>query len=115
MARTAPHDAVSCERAAGTLERAFEFLGKRWSGVVIGTLTGGPQRFADIRRAIPKISDSVLSDRLTELAEAGLVKREVHAGPPLAVSYELTPCGTALVPALDELAAWAEHHLPARS
>jgi DNA-binding HxlR family transcriptional regulator len=114
VARTVVHDPQSCARAAGTLERAFEFLGKRWSGIVIGALTGGPLRFADLRRAIPRISDSVLSDRLTELAEAGVVRRVVHEGPPLAVSYELTPCGTALVPALDELASWAEHHLPAR-
>jgi DNA-binding HxlR family transcriptional regulator len=114
MARAAAHDPHSCEQAAGTLERAFEFLGKRWSAMVIGELRDGPLRFADLRRTIPKISDSVLSDRLTELAEAGIVLREVHAGPPLAVSYELTPCGAALVPALDELAAWAGRHLPER-
>jgi DNA-binding HxlR family transcriptional regulator len=50
---------------------------------------------------------------LTELAAAGLVLRTVDPGPPVAVSYELTPAGEALIPALGELARWAAQHLPA--
>lgn len=69
--------------------------------------------FADLRRAIPGISERMLSDRLTELGAATLVVREVDEGPPLRVSYRLTDAGAALEPALQELAAWAEKHLPA--
>jgi hypothetical protein len=58
-------------------------------------------------------SDSVLSDRLTELATAGLVHRVVAEGPPVAVRYELTDSGTKLVPALRELARWADDNLEA--
>lgn len=102
------HDAPSCNRA---LVRAFEFLGKRWSGVVLGSLVGGPAGFRELSRAVHGISDSVLSDRLSELALAGLVLRTVDEGPPVTVTYTLTPAGQALVPALEELASWAAEHL----
>jgi len=80
---------------------------------VVAVLTGGPARFAELRRAIPGISERMLSDRLTELADHGLVTREVLDGPPLGVSYRLTPAGMALNPALGELTRWAHEHLPA--
>jgi DNA-binding HxlR family transcriptional regulator len=71
-----------------------------------------PMHFADLHRAIPGISERMLSDRLTELGAAGLIVRTVDEGPPLRVSYRLTEAGGALRPALAELAAWAEEHLP---
>ncbi len=95
------------------LARAFRFLGKRWNGVILATLLGGPAGFAELKRAVEGISDSVLSDRLTELASAGLVTRTVDAGPPIAVEYELTASGQALLPALSELTTWAAENLPA--
>jgi DNA-binding HxlR family transcriptional regulator len=94
------------------LSRAFGFLGKRWNGLIIGVLTGGPATFSGLRRAVGGISDSVLSDRLTELAAAGLVRRDVDAGPPVAVTYELTGAGAALMPVLEQLSAWARTNLP---
>jgi DNA-binding HxlR family transcriptional regulator len=94
------------------LTRVFELLGKRWTGLIVAVLTQHPAYFAELRRAIPKISERMLSDRLTELADAGLVVREVDPGPPLRVSYGLTEAGQALRPALDELAKWAERYLP---
>lgn len=98
-----------CDRG---LTRAFAFLGKRWNGMIMGTLGAGPAGFAELVRAIPGISDSVLSDRLGELAGAGLVKRTVREGPPIGVNYQLTDRGEALVPVLDQLARWAEANLP---
>jgi DNA-binding HxlR family transcriptional regulator len=103
------HSSTSCDQA---LSRAFAVLGKRWNGVLIGTLVEGPAGFAQLTRSIDGISESVLSDRLTELAKAGLLSRQVHDGPPVSVTYELTPCGLALVPALTELGRWAEKSLP---
>nr|WP_202026610.1 helix-turn-helix domain-containing protein [Rhodococcus sp. MS16] len=95
------------------MARAFRFLGKRWNGVILATLLGGPAGFAELKRAVGGISDSVLSDRLTELASAGLVTRTVDAGPPIAVEYQLTVSGQALLPALSELTTWAAENLPA--
>jgi DNA-binding HxlR family transcriptional regulator len=98
-----------CDRG---LVRAFAFLGKRWNGVIIGTLAAGPAGFAELARAIPGISESVLADRLGELTTAGLVGRTVREGPPVGVSYQLTGRGEALVPVLHQLARWAQDYLP---
>ncbi|MFF3854543.1 winged helix-turn-helix transcriptional regulator [Micromonospora sp. NPDC002575] len=95
------------------LTRAFGFLGKRWNGVLLGTLGLGPAGFAELARALPGISESVLSDRLGELVRVGLVSRTVREGPPVGVSYELTERGAAVLPALDALARWAHENLPA--
>ncbi|MEV6903779.1 helix-turn-helix domain-containing protein [Amycolatopsis sp. NPDC051372] len=54
----------------------------------------------------------MLSQRLTTLTDAGLVRRTVFEGPPVAVSYELTAPGKALIPVLGDLSQWAEEHLP---
>jgi len=93
--------------------RAFDLLGRRWTGVVLGTLRGGPVGFRVLSRAVEGISDSVLSDRLSELCNVGLATRTVDAGPPVSVTYELTDAGRALLPALEQLTRWAEEHLPA--
>ena len=93
------------------LHRAFTFLGKRWNGILIGSLSRGPAGFAELARAIDGISESMLSDRLNELTRGGLVVRTVNPGPPVSVSYGLTPAGDALVPVLDALARWARENL----
>jgi DNA-binding HxlR family transcriptional regulator len=105
------HTSAACDRGTAALGRAFEFLGKRWNGVLLGTLRNGPAGFRELSRAVDGISDSVLSDRLSDLAAAGLVTRTVDEGPPLAVSYALTDRGTALLPALAQITLWAEEHL----
>jgi DNA-binding HxlR family transcriptional regulator len=103
------HQERACSAA---LVRAFSFLGKRWNGMILATLLDGPAGFAQLRRAVGKIHDSVLSERLAELSAAGLVERTVDPGPPVTVSYQLTKRGQALLPALRELSAWAEVNLP---
>jgi DNA-binding HxlR family transcriptional regulator len=110
--------AVACaERARavgqcdGALSQVFAILGKRWNGIIVGALSDGPASFSQLGRGVTGISDSVLSDRLSGLAAAGIVTRLVDSGPPVSVSYALTEAGRALVPALDELRRWAEQHL----
>lgn len=102
------HTPTACD---GAIKRAFDFLGKRWNGVLLATLMGGPSGFAELRRAIDGISDSVLSDRLTELTGAGLVERRVEPGPPVSVTYTLTDAGRAILPALEALSTWAAENL----
>ncbi|HEY3925050.1 MAG TPA: helix-turn-helix domain-containing protein [Acidothermaceae bacterium] len=106
------HEPQACDAA---LRRAFGFLGKRWNGVIIGTLANGPAGFSELKRAVDGISDSVLSERLVELCGANLVQRTVDEGPPIAVSYRLTGASEALLPALRELTKWATDNLPAQS
>jgi DNA-binding HxlR family transcriptional regulator len=105
-------DAEQCIPAAEELARAFRFLGKRWNAVVLGHLSAGPAGFRELSRATGGISDSVLADRLAGLAQGGLITRTVDEGPPLAVSYELTDRGRALMPALEQIALWARDNLP---
>jgi DNA-binding HxlR family transcriptional regulator len=102
------YSAPMCDKA---LVLAFGFLGKRWNGVILGSLMEGSASFSELRRAVEGISDSVLSERLSELGAAGLVSRTVDAGPPIAVAYRLTDSGTALLPALTELTTWARANL----
>lgn len=98
----------SCDAA---LAKAFKLLGKRWSGVILGTLANGRAGFAELKRSISRISDSVLSERLTELQGAGLVVRSVDPGPPVSVFYDLSDAGMAIIPALHALSAWASENL----
>lgn len=102
--------AIQCDAA---LTSVFAVLGKRWTGLVIGVLLERPARFAEIARAIPGITESMLSARLTELKAAGLITREVIEGPPIASLYRLTPSGEALRMALMALGEWAHAHLGA--
>ncbi|MGM1018237.1 MAG: winged helix-turn-helix transcriptional regulator [Actinomycetota bacterium] len=97
--------------AAVTL--AFSVLGKRWNGMIVSTLGSGPSSFVALRRAVSGISDTVLSDRLAELGQTGLVERTVDAGPPVTVSYALTQSGEGLLPILDQLGTWASANLSA--
>jgi DNA-binding HxlR family transcriptional regulator len=107
---TEEHEPRRCDSA---LVRVFDLLGKRWNGVILGTLATGPGSFSELRRGVVGISDSVLSERLTELAGAGLVQRTVDAGPPIAVGYALTDAGNDLLPALRELTSWSAKNLSA--
>jgi DNA-binding HxlR family transcriptional regulator len=79
--------------------------------VLLGALRNGAAGFRELSRATDGISDSVLSDRLSDLAAAGLITRTVDEGPPLAVSYALTDRGKALLPALQQITLWAQEHL----
>ncbi|MEV4310729.1 helix-turn-helix domain-containing protein [Actinocrispum sp. NPDC049592] len=104
------HD--DCASADAALTRAFTILGTRWTAMLLGVLGRGPAGYRELSRALGKVSDSVLSERLTTLTESGLVSRTVQEGPPITVTYRLTTAGEALMPVLDQISAWADHHLP---
>jgi DNA-binding HxlR family transcriptional regulator len=86
---------------------AVELIGRRWSGAILYALTRGPLRFAELKESVPGMSDRLLSARLKELEQAGLVERRVQAEHPVRVSYELTPKGESLEPVIGELRDWA--------
>jgi DNA-binding HxlR family transcriptional regulator len=100
---------VHCDEA---LTSVFALLGKRWTGMLIGTLLEGPARFGELAAAIPGITEGMLSARLSELQHAGIVHREVLSGPPIATVYSLTTEGAALRSAIGALAKWADKHMP---
>jgi DNA-binding HxlR family transcriptional regulator len=88
--------------------RAVELIGGRWTGAVIQLLLNGRMRFAQLRDAIPDISDRMLSERLRELEMEGIVERIVVPETPVRVEYELTEKGRALEQALASVGKWAE-------
>lgn len=89
---------------------AIELIGKRWTGAIVCALTERPLRFGELGKSIPGLSDRLLSRRLRELEEEGLVEREVTAGTPVQVTYSLTGAGEELRPAIDELREWARRY-----
>ncbi len=86
---------------------AIELIGKRWTGAIVWALTERPQRFGELSKAVPGLSDRLLSRRLRELEDEGLVEREVEPGSPVRVTYSLTEAGAGLRPAIAELKSWA--------
>lgn len=87
---------------------AVELVGRRWTGAVIQLLMHGRMRYAELRGAIPDISDRMLSERLRELESEGILERLVVPDTPVRVEYELTEKGRALERALAEMGKWAE-------
>ena len=88
--------------------RASELIGRRWSGAILFLLLKQKCRFATLRDAIPDITDRMLSERLQELEEEGLVDRTVVPETPVRVEYSLTKKGRALTDAMNAIAEWAE-------
>ena len=88
--------------------KAVELIGRRWSGAIIQILLQGPARYAELRAAIPDITDRMLSERLRELEEEQIVSRTVVPETPVRVEYAVTPKGRALAPALSAIGSWAE-------
>ena len=86
---------------------AIELIGKRWTGAILCALTEGPLRFGELVRVVPGLSDRLLSQRLRELEEEGLVERAVESATPVRVTYSLTEKGAELRPAITELKSWA--------
>ena len=89
--------------------RALDVVGERWALLVVRELLLGPKRFTDLRAGLPGLSPDVLSQRLRELEQAGLVRRRKLAPPAGSRVYELTERGLALEPILLELGRWGSH------
>src|SRR5215218_4682797 len=92
---------------------AVELVGRRWTGAIIRALLDGRARYAQIRDAIPDLSDRMLSERLRELEAEGIVRRTVIPDTPVRVEYELTEKGRALEDVIHAVGAWAEEWVPA--
>ena len=95
------------------LTRALELVGERWALLVIRELLPGAKRFTDLASGLPRIPSNVLSGRLKELEQAGIVERRVLPRPSGAVVYELTGSGRELDPIVLQLARWGNRWLGA--
>jgi DNA-binding HxlR family transcriptional regulator len=88
--------------------RAVELVGRRWNGAIIFLLLQDRARFAQLRAAIPGITDRMLAERLHELEAEGVISRTVLPETPVRVEYALTRKGRALAGALGAIGQWAE-------
>ncbi len=88
-------------------EKAMQILSKRWTGLIIYQLLSGPQRFCAIESALP-ISGRLLSERLKDLEQEGIVNRQIYPEVPVRIEYSLTKKGLALEPMLREIEKWSQ-------
>src|SRR5215203_1796506 len=88
------------------IARALDVVGERWALLVVRELLLGPQRFSDLRRALPRASSNIVADRLRELEDHGVVGRRTLPPPATSAVYELTPWGRELEPIVLALGGW---------
>ena len=91
--------------ACPALTAAFELLGKRWTALILDVLAARPARFCEIHRAIPGLSDRLLTERLRELMAADLVQAERRRSHESVRAHRK---GRAAAPGLDEIRDWAQ-------
>lgn len=106
MSERPTYDAFS---ATAGIQHTLRILEGRWKLVILFHLFGGKVlRFSELERAIPGISQKMLSQQLRQLERDGVVARTAYPEVPPRVEYRLTDWGQALCPALDALLLWAE-------
>lgn len=103
-------DGEACDGFQPTLE----IIGKRWTGSVLLAVAMGAQRFGEILRLVEGLSDRLLSQRLKELEEHGLMLRTVVPTTPVQIRYSLTDSGRKLFAVLQPLAKWGADHEASR-
>lgn len=91
--------------------RALELVGERWALLIIRDLLIGPKRFSEIQRGLPGIPTNILTARLNELEDSGLVRRRLLARPAKGVAYELTEAGAELEDTVFALGRWGAKRL----
>jgi DNA-binding HxlR family transcriptional regulator len=85
---------------------ALDLVGERWALLVVRELLLGPKRFTDLREGLPHASPNILSERLRELEQAGVIHRRKLPPPAASQVYELTEWGEELEPVVTQLGAW---------
>lgn len=105
-----PDEVCSGEEAVSQFHRALGMLTGKWKGEILWLLGQGKHRFGELRRAIPGVTQHMLTLQLRDLEADGLVKRTVFPEVPPRVEYEITPSALALRPVFEELFKWSQEH-----
>lgn len=92
--------------------RFMRRIGGRWKIQAVWTLREGKMRFAQLTRALPGITQAMLSQQLRELEQDGFVERVVHPVIPPNVDYSLTEKGRSLLDLLERIDTWTNENLP---
>ena len=88
------------------MARALDVVGDRWALLVVRELLLGPRRYTDLLEGLPGVGTNVLSTRLRELEEAGIIERHRLRAPTPVTVYDLTDDGRDLRPVVDALGRW---------
>lgn len=88
----------------------LDHIGDKWSSLLMVALGCRPHRFGELKRAVPDISQRMLTQTLRDLQRDGLVSRHVFPTLPPSVEYRLTPLGESMMPSLIGLMKWATDH-----
>ena len=96
------------------VEAALDVLGGKWGLPIVARLAGGTQRYSELRRSLPAISERMLIKQLRQLEADGIVRRRQYPEVPPRVEYSLSEVGMSLLPILDQLGIWAAKHLRKR-
>ena len=99
-----------CVPVYGLVRDVLDRIGDKWSLLVIKLLSGHTMRFMDIRRAVPDISQRMLTVTLRHLERDGIVRRTVYPTVPVTVEYCLTPLGRTLIQSVNALVRWTVEH-----
>lgn len=99
---------MDCTTPCPRYERTMAILGKKWNCLILRCLLSQPRRFTDISGYVTGLSDRLLSQRLQELEEAGIVQRRVYAQRPVVVEYAMTAKGEALRGVVEAIQHWAD-------
>jgi DNA-binding HxlR family transcriptional regulator len=94
------------------IEQTFRIVGKRWTVVILRELFFGADRFGRIKSGVGRINPKVLSNRLKELEDSGMINRRVTPGRPVQIGYSLTEKGRNLLPLLFSAAKYSLGNCP---
>ncbi|WP_124552230.1 winged helix-turn-helix transcriptional regulator [Methylophilus methylotrophus] len=110
MKKSDNHIKYTADAAAQAVDQAFKVLEGKWKlSILFYLFDGKVMRFSDLERAIPDITQKMLTQQLRQLEADGLVGRTAYPEVPPRVEYRLTEWGQALCPTLDSLITWADH------
>ena len=104
--RTRPNPVGGCPLTA-----ALAAIGGKWKLIIIYWLAESPKHFAALRRAMPSISQKVLTQQLRELMNDGIVRREPKGAVPAPVVYSLTDYGRLVLPLVESVRVWGRSHM----
>ena len=96
------------------MEAALDVLGGKWALPIVARLAPGTQRYSELKRSLPSISERMLIKQLRRMEADGIVRRQQYPEVPPRVEYSLSEVGESLLPILDHLGNWALKHLPER-
>ncbi|MBQ7164968.1 MAG: helix-turn-helix transcriptional regulator [Clostridia bacterium] len=87
-----------------------QLIGNKWKLLIIRNLLASPQRFTELKKTIPGISQKVLTDNLRALENDGLIEREIFAEVPPKVIYSMSELGDSLRPIISAMREWGENY-----